>query len=227
MTDSKYQSPTPIIAPSVLAADFADLKGELNAISTADWVHVDVMDGHFVPNLSFGPDISRTISKHTHLPLDVHLMIEDPERWVGKYTDFAHTVIFHLEATDNPVRLARRLRDEGVRPGFSLKPATSLDPWLEHLHNFDEVLVMSVEPGFGGQKFMPEQLDKVRQLADYRAQAGLDFTIEIDGGIGPDTIAAASAAGCDAFVAGSAVFGVTDRAGRIQELRDIAVKARN
>lgn len=216
----------PIISPSILAADFTQLGKQVAAIANADWVHVDVMDGHFVPNLSFGADITKAVAKVTDLPLDVHLMIERPEQWVDHYIEAgASCVIFHIEATEDPVALARALRQKGVRAGFSLRPATPIEPMLEHLHEFDEVLVMSVEPGFGGQSFMPEQLEKVRTLRAYIDQHDLDVIIEIDGGISASTIESAAAAGCDAFVAGSAVYGHENPAAAVDELRQLAQSA--
>ncbi|MEK0372476.1 ribulose-phosphate 3-epimerase [Corynebacterium mastitidis] len=213
----------PIIAPSILAADFSRLGEEIARVSTADWVHVDIMDGHFVPNLSFGPDITATVRALTDKPLDVHLMIENPERWVERYARAgAATLIFHVEATEDPVGLARTIRDLGVRAAFSLKPATPIEPYLSHLEHFDEVLVMSVEPGFGGQSFMPDQLDKVRALRREIDARGLDTLIEIDGGISEETIGAAAQAGCDAFVAGSAVYKAEDPAGMVTSLRERA-----
>lgn len=220
---------TPIISPSILAADFSRLGEELAAIETADWVHVDIMDGHFVPNLSFGPDITATVHRLTNKPLDVHLMIEEPEQWVETYAKAgAHTIIFHVEAVADEqaaVDVAQSIRELGVRAAFSIKPGTAIEPWLDKLHHFDEVLVMSVEPGFGGQKFMPEMLEKVRVLRQSIDEQGLDTVIEIDGGISPDTIAQAAAAGCDAFVAGSAVFKAEDPAGIVHQLRELAAGA--
>mgnify|MGYP002715903945 FL=1 len=213
----------PIISPSILAADFSRLGEQLAAIDSADWVHVDIMDGHFVPNLSFGPDITSTVHRVTDKPLDVHLMIEEPEKWIETYAKAgAHTIIFHVEAVADEqaaVELAQRIRDLGVRAAFSIKPSTAIEPWLDKLHHFDEVLVMSVEPGFGGQKFMPEMLEKVRVLRRSIDEQKLDTVIEIDGGISLETIAVAAEAGCDAFVAGSAVFKAEDPATAVDELR--------
>lgn len=219
----------PIISPSILAADFSRLGEQLAAIDSADWVHVDIMDGHFVPNLSFGPDITSTVHRATDKPLDVHLMIEEPEKWIETYAKAgAHTIIFHVEAVADEqaaVELAQRIRDLGVRAAFSIKPGTAIEPWLDKLHHFDEVLVMSVEPGFGGQKFMPEMLEKMRVLRRSIDEQKLDTVIEIDGGISLETIAVAAEAGCDAFVAGSAVFKAEDPATAVDELRKEAAGA--
>lgn len=214
---------TPIIAPSILAADFSKLGDEVRAVANAEWIHVDIMDGHFVPNLSFGPDITKTVDKITDQVLDVHLMIENPEKWVDNYIDAgADCVIFHVEATDEHVALAKHLREKGVRAGFSLKPGTPIEPYLDDLEHFDLVLVMSVEPGFGGQSFMPEMLEKVRTLRKIIDERGLKTLIEIDGGISEKTITQAAEAGCDAFVAGSAVYSKDDPAAAVDNLRRLA-----
>ena len=216
------------IAPSILSADFARLGAAVAEVEdSVDWIHVDIMDGHFVPNLSFGPDITKTVNRITDKPLDVHLMIENPADWVETYVEAgADTVIFHVEAVpdvDAAIELARTIRRLGARSAISVKPDTPIEPWLEPLKEFDEVLVMSVEPGFGGQKFMPDMLDKVRALRErIDSTEGVDTVIEIDGGISTETIGQAVAAGCDAFVAGSAVFGADDPAAAVKALRDAA-----
>lgn len=216
---------TPIIAPSILSADFARLDREIEAVSDADWIHVDVMDGHFVPNLSFGMPVMSAVAKVTDKPLDVHLMIEEPEKWVDGYVEAGATgVTFHVEASPDPIALARKLREAGVKAGISVRPGTPIEPWLEHLNEFDLVLVMSVEPGFGGQSFMPEQLEKVRALRNQIDLRGLGTIIEIDGGIASGTIADAAEAGCDAFVAGSAVYGAEVPNDAVNELRALAVE---
>lgn len=216
-------SSAPLIAPSILSADFARLDAEIRRIPSADWIHVDVMDGHFVPNLTIGAPVAKALARVTDKPLDCHLMIENPGRWVGDYVDAgAHSVTFHAEATDDPVGVARQLREAGCGAGISLKPGTAEDAYLDMLPEFDLVLVMSVEPGFGGQSFMPEMLDKARRFRAEIDRLGLDTRLEIDGGISPETIASAAEAGCDTFVAGSAVYGAEDPDAAIRTLRDLA-----
>lgn len=213
------------IEPSILSADFTAFAADVERIPSADLVHCDVMDLHFVPNLTFGLPTVQRLARVSALPLDVHLMIDDPDRWAPGFAEAgAETVTFHAEASASPVATARAIRDAGARAGIALKPATDAEPFLALLDEFDQVLVMTVEPGFGGQSFMPAMLDKVRRV---RAAIGdRDVRLQVDGGIAADTIADAAAAGADTFVAGSAVFGQDDPDAAVQRLRALAGSAR-
>jgi ribulose-phosphate 3-epimerase len=211
---------TPLIAPSILAADFARLADETAAVRDADWLHVDVMDNHFVPNLTLGLPVVESILAVTDIPMDCHLMIDDPARWAPPYAEAgAYNVTFHAEATDDPIAVARDIRAAGAKAGLAVKPDTPIEPYLSILHEFDTLLVMSVEPGFGGQKFIPEVLPKVAAVRRMVDTGELTIVVEIDGGINVDTIEAAAEAGVDCFVAGSAVFGAADPAQAIESLR--------
>jgi ribulose-phosphate 3-epimerase len=209
-----------MIAPSILAADFARLGAEAEAVSNADWLHVDVMDAHFVPNLTIGLPVVRSLHKSTDLPLDCHLMIDDPDRWAPGYAEVgAANVTFHVEAAHDPVQTARAIRAAGALAGLAVKPGTPLEPYLDVLREFDTLLVMTVEPGFGGQKFMAEVLPKVRLAREHVRSGHLRLFVEVDGGIDLDTIEAAAAAGADVFVAGSSVYGAADPGRAVDELR--------
>lgn len=213
----------PRINPSILAADFVNMQAELSRIATADFAHVDVMDNHFVPNLTFGPQMVERIHATSPIPLDVHLMITDPDRWAPGYAELgAASVTFHLEAAADPVALARRLRDIGSRAGVAIKPGTAGDALYEILDEFDQILVMTVEPGFGGQGFMPETMPKLRALRDEVRRRGSSVWLQVDGGISDSTIAQAAEAGADTFVAGSAVYGADDVGAAVTRLRDLA-----
>lgn len=213
----------PRINPSILAADFVNMQADLARIATADFAHVDVMDNHFVPNLTFGPQMVERIQATSPIPLDVHLMITDPDRWAPGYAELgAASVTFHLEAAAEPVALARRLRDIGARAGVAVKPATPVDSLYDVLDEFDQILVMTVEPGFGGQGFMPETMPKLRALADEARRRGSQVWLQVDGGIADNTIEMAAAAGADTFVAGSAVYGADDVEAAVTRLRDLA-----
>jgi ribulose-phosphate 3-epimerase len=212
--------PEPMIAPSILSADFARLADEADAVETADWLHVDVMDAHFVPNLTIGLPVVRSLHKATALPLDCHLMIDDPDRWAPGYAQAgAANVTFHVEAASDPVRTARAVKDAGALAGLSVKPGTPLEPYLDLLREFDTLLVMTVEPGFGGQEFMTEVLSKVRLAREHVRAGHLRLFVEVDGGVDEDTICAAAEAGADVFVAGSAVYGTDDPARSVEALR--------
>jgi ribulose-phosphate 3-epimerase len=216
-----------MIAPSILSADFARLADELDAITGADWVHVDVMDAHFVPNLTLGLPVVESLLKVTGIPVDCHLMIDDPDRWAIGYAEAgAYNVTVHAEAAGDPVRLAKDLRAAGAKAGLSIKPGTPLEPWVTALKHYDTLLVMSVEPGFGGQSFIHDVLAKVRTARRLVDTGHLNVLVEIDGGINADTIELAAAAGVDCFVAGSAVYGADDPAKAVSALRERAARAK-
>ena len=211
------------INPSILSADFVNLEAELQRISSADAVHVDVMDNHFVPNLTLGLPVVRRIQQVSPLPLDVHLMIEDADRWAPQYAEAgAASVTFHAEAATAPVKLARELRDAGAKAAMALRPATPVEPYLDLLGELDMLLVMTVEPGFGGQSFLDLTLPKIRRAAAAIEGAGLDLVIQVDGGITEETILRAADAGATVFVAGSSVYGADDAASAITALRTAA-----
>jgi ribulose-phosphate 3-epimerase len=196
------------ISPSILSADFANLERDLHRISDADLVHVDVMDGHFVPNLTLGLPVVERIQQVSPVPLDVHLMVDDADRWAPRYAELgAFSVTFSAEAAADPVATARAIRSTGARASVAVKPGTDVEPYLRTLDEYDMILVMTVEPGFGGQSFMPETMPKLARAREAVRASGLDVWLEVDGGIGPDTITTAVENGADTIVAGSAVYG--------------------
>lgn len=214
-----------MIAPSILSADFARLADEVAAVGgesgpRADWLHVDVMDAHFVPNLTIGLPVVESLLKVTDIPVDCHLMIDDPDRWAVGYAEAgSHNVTVHVEAANDPIALAKNLRAAGANAGLSIKPDTPLDPYVDVLKHYDTLLVMSVEPGFGGQKFITDVLDKTRKARQMVDTGHLNLVVEIDGGINADTIEQAAEAGVDCFVAGSAVYGAEEPARAVEALR--------
>ena len=213
------------LAPSLLAADLADIASALDICSRggAELVHFDVMDGHFVPNLSFGIPVLRACARRTSLPIDVHLMVSNPGELLDDYLDAgAAWVSVHYEATVHLDRILSRIRSRGARPGIALNPTTPVEVLVDSLHLVDFVLLMSVNPGFGGQSFLPYTLSKARRLREMIAQRGLAVEIEMDGGIGPLNIAAARSAGVDICVAGSSVFSTADPVEALRQLREAA-----
>jgi ribulose-phosphate 3-epimerase len=216
------------ISPSILSADFANLEAAARSVPGADWLHVDVMDNHFVPNITLGFPVVESLAKVAEQPLDCHLMIEDPDRWAPAFVDAgASSVTFHVEACAAPVRLARELRAKQARAGMALKPATAIEPYADLLPELDMILVMTVEPGFGGQKFLDVCLPKIRRARELISRRGCDVWLQVDGGVSPETIERCAEAGADVFVAGSAVFHADDPDAVVARLREQAASASN
>jgi ribulose-phosphate 3-epimerase len=219
----------PRIAPSILAADFSRLAEEVRDVERAgaDWIHVDVMDGHFVPNITIGPVVVEAVRGATHLPLDVHLMIEKPERYVADFAKAGATTIgVHVEACPHLHRTLAQIRDLGARASVTLNPGTPAAAVEAVLGEADQVLVMTVNPGFGGQKFIAGSAGRIATLRRWIDERGGTVDLEVDGGIDPETIAIAARAGADVFVAGTAIFGAPDYAEAIAALRRAATAAR-
>jgi ribulose-phosphate 3-epimerase len=215
------------IAPSLLSADFARLADEAAAVAdVADWLHVDVMDAHFVPNLTIGLPVVESLLKHAALPLDCHLMIEDPDRWAPGYAEAgARNVTIHAEAAGAPVRTLRAIRSAGARAGLAINPGTPVEPYADLLQEFDMLLLMTVEPGFGGQHFLDLVLPKLRRARELIGGRGGSVWLQVDGGVDMDTIGRCAEAGADMFVAGSAVYDATDPSAAVQDLRNAAARA--
>jgi ribulose-phosphate 3-epimerase len=215
------------VAPSVLNADLARLADEAAAVAdVADWLHVDVMDGHFVPNLTVGLPVVESLLKDVSLPIDCHLMIEDPDRWAPDYAEAgAGNVTIHAEAATSPVRTLRAIRAAGARAGLAINPATAVEPYTHLVGEFDMLLLMTVEPGFGGQHFLDLVLPKIRRARQLLRGQDSSVWIQVDGGVTDETIGRCAEAGADVFVAGSAVYDAADRAAAVTDLRNIAVRA--
>ena len=214
------------INPSILSADFVNLQRDVERIASADLVHVDVMDNHFVPNLTVGLPVVESLLGATSIPLDCHLMITDPDRWAPGYAEAgARSVTFHAEAVHAPVRLARTLRSLGARAGLAVNPATPITPYADLLPDLDMLLIMSVEPGFGGQPFLDMALPKIAEAREMVRRYGGDIWVQVDGGVSEATIERCAAAGADVFVAGSAVFGADDPDRMVRTLREMAIAA--
>ena len=214
------------ITPSILNADFAQLGAEVARIPSADWVHVDVMDNHFVPNLTFGPTMVEALARSTDVPLDAHLMIENPDREAAAYVEAGcGSVTFHIEASQAPIRLAREIRAMGARASMALKPATPIEPYEDLLPDLDMVLIMTVEPGFGGQRFLDLCLPKIRRTRRLIEQHGGEIWLQVDGGVSAETIERCAEAGADVFVAGSAVYTADDPDVMVARLRALAETA--
>ena len=211
------------ITPSILTADFADLGAEVRRLPSADWMHVDVMDNHFVPNLTFGPRMIEALVRASPVPVDAHLMITEPDRHAAAYVEAgAGSVTFHVEAAAAPVRLAREIRKQGARASMALKPATAIEPYEDLLPELDMVLLMTVEPGFGGQSFLDLCLPKIRRARELMDKHGVETWLQVDGGVSLETIQRCAEAGADVFVAGSAVFDADDPDAMVVALRDRA-----
>ena len=213
-----------LISPSVLNSDLSCLAAEVARVADhADWIHLDVMDNHFVPNLTFGVPVVESLLKHIAIPADVHLMISDQDRWAPAYAEAgAGSVTFHIEAAANPVQLCRDLRAAGARAGVGLKPATEISAVADLMPELDMILIMTVEPGFGGQSFMAKMLPKIEQARALAAEAGTDIWVQVDGGIDISTIERCASAGANVFVAGSSVYRADDPGAMVDRLRALA-----
>ncbi len=209
-----------IIAPSILSADFGNLEKSINLVKEAKWLHVDVMDGHFVPNLTIGPIVVKGLRKYTTQVLDTHLMISEPTKYLKEFIKAgSERITFHIETTTSPKDVIKLIRDNGAKVGISIKPKTSVDTIKDYISLIDQVLVMSVEPGFGGQKFMPSSLEKIKEISLLREKYNQELLIVVDGGINQETALLCKKAGADVLVAGSYIFGSDDPSERIRSLK--------